>query len=244
MIVSSIKSLKLHALAFCLALTPLANADSEIPAVNEGLPLIFVEDFSQGADRWKPTDPDAWEVTVDEEGVPVYSLHAMSDYQPPYRSPHNISLIDNLWVSDFVLEVEMRMMNESEWHSHVDLDVFFGYQGPAQFYYVHIAPAPSSDPHANSIFLVNGEPRVSIVETRNEGNEWQRDQYHNIKVIRKVESGLIQIFFDDMENPVMETHDDTFPVGLVGIGSFDDHGYFRNVRLWGHVVEHVPEPEQ
>lgn len=207
---------------------------STVPATVEGMPLLFVEDFEQGAERWEQTDSEAWKI-IDENGNHVYALHQQSEYDPPVRSPHNIAMIKNFYVSDFVLDAEMKVTKE--WYNHIDLCLFFGYQAPDQFYYVHIAPAPNTDPHANSIFLVNGEPRTSIAEERNDGTEWQEDTYHHVRIVRKTDEGLIEVYFDDMSEPIMVTHDDTFAKGQVGIGSFDDTGNFDNIRLWGRVAQ-------
>jgi hypothetical protein len=41
-------------------------------------------------------------------------------------------------------------------------------------------------------------------------------------VRREVESGTIEVFFDDMSKPVMTASDATFEQGRIGVGSFDD----------------------
>ncbi len=42
-----------------------------------------------------------------------------------------------------------------------------------------------------------------------------------------------QIYFDDMQEPVMTADDKTFLSGRVGIGSFDDTGNFDEILLFG-----------
>jgi len=46
-------------------------------------------------------------------------------------------------------------------------------------------------------------------------------------------SGEIEVYFDDVQEPVMRTVDKTFCAGRVGFGSFDDKGDFDAVRLYG-----------
>lgn len=216
-----------------LAIVPFAS-ETEVPETMNGLPLVFFEDFESGADRWEPTDPEAWSV-VEDFGSKVYALTKRSEYQPPVRSPHNYSLIEGLWLTDFVIEA--RMKTTKEWYNHLDLCLFFGHQDAAHFYYVHIAPAPNSDPHANSVFLVNGEPRKSIGFDRNDGTTWVEGVYHKVRIVRDTESGSIEVFFDDMNTPIMKAEDKTFTFGRIGLGSFDDIGNFDNIRIWGNLKE-------
>ena len=163
-----------------------------------------------------------------ENGNQVYSLHDKSQYKPPVRSPLNIARAEGVKVSDFVLQARMKQTGKE--YGHRDMCLFFGYQDPSHFYYVHIAT--KADAHANSIFLVNGEPRVSIAQERTDGTDWKTG-YHDVRIVRDVSAGTIEVFFDDMDTPIMRTVDKTFGAGEVGFGSFDDTGNIDNVILWG-----------
>jgi len=78
---------------------------------------------------------------------------------------------------------------------------------------------------------VNDAPRVSIAKERTAGTQWT-EGYHTMRIIRKVDSGLIQVFFDDMSKPIMMAEDKTFTTGTIGFGSFDDVGNFDDIRIW------------
>jgi hypothetical protein len=108
--------------------------------------------------------------------------------------------------------------------------VFFGYQDPAHFYYVHLGAKP--DPHSSQIMIVNDAARVMITKNEHQGIPWD-DGWHDVKVVRKVAAGTIEIYFDDIEKPVMVAEDKTFEAGQVGLGSFDDHGHWDDVKLYG-----------
>jgi len=197
------------------------------------LPLLVHEDFDKDPGRWQPTDKDAWKV-IQNGGRSVYSLvKKRSDYKPQVRSPYNYSLLKDVRVSDFVLDVDLKSTHEP--YGHQDLCLFFGYQDPSHFYYVHIGR--KADAHANSIFLVNGKPRVSIASERTEGTDWSRG-WHRARIRRNTETGSIEVYFDDMQTPVMKATDRSFLQGQIGIGSFDDTGDFDALRLWGR----LPEP--
>ena len=53
-----------------------------------------------------------------------------------------------------------------------------------------------------------------------------------VRIERRIEDGSVAVFFDDMKKPIMKARDQTFTKGLVGFGSFDDTGRFRNMRLY------------
>ena len=210
---------------------PAEEKQDKPPEKMNGMPLVFEEDFEKGnADRWQPSDASAWKV-VKEGDNQVYSLFRDCKYSPPVRSPVNFSLIKNITVSDFVFEGKVKS-TEPE-YGHRDVCLFFGYQDPSHFYYVHFGS--KADANANSIFIVNGEPRVSIAEERTDGTKWDED-YHIVRVVRNTKTGKIQVCFDDLKKPVMTATDKTFTWGRFGVGTFDDTGNFDNIRIWGTVA--------
>lgn len=178
---------------------------------------------------WKFTDPAAWRIaTIGASRNHVLEQFQASKYEPPVRSPLNIALARDIDVADFVLDVKVRSTTRD--YGHRDLCLFFGHQDASHFYYVHLGK--QADEHANSIFIVNGTPRVSIAESRTKGTPWT-DDWHHVRLVRRVKDGLIQVFFDDMTHPAMIAHDRTFGHGQVGIGSFDDTGMFDDIEVRG-----------
>ncbi len=192
------------------------------------LPLVFYEDFESETGLWTHTDPNAWKI-VDEQGNHVYSQYKQSEYDPPVRSPLNIARVRDLNVSDFVLHARMKQTGKE--YGHRDMCLFFGYQDSSHFYYVHLATR--ADEHANSIFLVNGEPRVSIARQRNDGTDWSTG-YHDVRIVRDTKTGAIDVFYDDLDNSIMRAVDKTFLSGGIGFGSFDDTGNIDDVILWAN----------
>ena len=184
-------------------------------------PSTFSDDFEEGIGRWEATDDNAWRAKETPFGK-VCSLYRQSEYEPPHRSPYNVLLIKDEKFGDFELTALARSTNEE--YGHRDLCVFFGWQGPGQFYYVHFGQ--QTDEHANQVFIVNKADRTKISHRTNSGTPWD-DKWHKIRVVRQ--GGLIHVYFDDMVNPVMEARDLTFGTGRVGLGSFDDTGEFDDV---------------
>ncbi|MBN1910151.1 MAG: hypothetical protein JW818_10460 [Pirellulales bacterium] len=195
--------------------------------------MVFSDDFENGAQRWEPVDPAAWRVVEKKNHGKVYNQFKKSKYQPPHRSPLNISLIKDVVVGDFVLTAKVQSTNPKI-GNHQDMCLFFGYQDPAHFYYVHLGKRP--DPHSSQIMIVDGADRKMITTNNPPGIPWGK-KWHTVKVVRRVADGTIEIYFDDMTKPNMTASDKTFTWGRVGLGSFDDHGNWDDVQVRGVKVE-------
>jgi hypothetical protein len=221
--------------SLCALLVALGALVDVAQAADE-LPLVFREDFENGADNWQPLDAKSWEVRKKPEGQ-VYSLIRDSQYKPPYRSPVNVALLEDVTVSDFVLDA--RLQSTVPDYGHRSLVLVFGYQDPAHFYYVHFGKV--TDDHANQIFIVNDAPRVKISTKTTPGTNWD-DAWHRVRIVRDVASGKIEVYFDDLKSPVMTAEDKTFTWGRIGIGAFDDLGNFDDLELRGTVVEPPAKP--
>jgi hypothetical protein len=208
--------------------TTLAVSAAEPPASLLGMPLLYHDDFS-AADtaRWEPSDPKAWKL-VEQNGNRVFNQFAQSQVETPVRSPFNRCVLKDVIVGDFVLDVKLQSTARD--YPHRSLCLFFGYQDPAHMYYVHFGQ--KTDDHANQVFIVNNEPRKKISTKTTAGTPWD-NEWHHARIVRRVESGEIAVYFDDMETPVMTAVDKTFTWGQVGIGSFDDTGNFDDVRVYG-----------
>jgi hypothetical protein len=213
----------LTAVAFGLAL--LEPVQAEAP---DDLPVVFSEDFEAGASKWEPTDPTAWKVKETKDGNVYSQFVKRSKYEPPHRSPYNISLLKDVVVGDFVLDAKVLSTHPD--YGHRDVCLFFGYQDPAHFYYVHLGK--KADDHANQIFIVNDKPRTKISTKTTPGTNWD-DKWHAVRIVRRAAAGTIEVYFDDMKSPIMTAKDDTFPSGRIGLGSFDDTGDWDDLRLRG-----------
>ena len=197
---------------------------------NNLLPLVFHSDFEDAnLAPWQATDPNAWRIDANE-GNPgnALSLFAASVYTPPFTSPSNINLIKNVNVTSFVLELDM--LSTTPYVLGRDLCLFFGYQDPSHFYYAHISD--TADNVHNTIHIVNNAARASIADYRNSGNSLEGG-WHKVRLLRDVDKGTIEVYFDDMNEAVMTAVDSTFDWGKVGVGSFNDAGQFDNIHLYG-----------
>ena len=194
---------------------------------SQGMPLVFSEDFQQGSQRWETTDDTAWTLSREGENQ-VFGLNRRtSNYQPKFRSPHNIALIKDIELSDFVLIYKVKSTNDTG--NHRDCCTFFGYQDPTHFYYIHLGAKP--DPASGQIMIVNDAARRPLTENK-KLVPWD-DQWHTVKVVRDSEEGTIEVYFDNMQTPHMTVVDKTYTKGQIGLGSFDDMNDFDDIRLYG-----------
>jgi hypothetical protein len=169
-------------------------------------------------------------------------MFADSKFKTKVRSPINFGLLKDPVVGDFTLDLRMQSLTKN--YGHRDLCLFFGYQDPTHYYYVHMAL--KADPHAHSVFIVNGKPRTTLIPEigkdiggevyRTKGLVWG-DGWHQVRLVRTVDSGLIEVYFDDMDTPIMRAKDTTFTWGRVGVGSFDDKGNYDDILIRGVKVE-------
>jgi hypothetical protein len=225
---------------YCLYLVLATSAS--LSNAHEPLPLVVAEGYEEGMGDWQTTDPEGRKPFWSIESLAMHGQknHVMrvlgkSNYQPPQRSPHSIALRKDIVVGDFELVVDVQNTRVDA-GPHRDLCLFWGYQDPSHFYYVHFGAKP--DPHACQIFIVNDAPRTMITVDQAKGTPWT-DGWHRLKVVRNVESGMMKVYFDAMDKPLMTAQDRTFTWGQIGIGTFDDHGNFDNLVLRG---VKVPRP--
>ncbi|MCG8583092.1 MAG: hypothetical protein MI757_00065, partial [Pirellulales bacterium] len=142
-------------------------------------------------------------------------------------------ILKDVIVSDFELTARLKSTNTKA-GAHRDLCLFWGRQDASHFYYVHLAK--KADPHANQIFIVNGAARKAITKKESPGTPWD-DAWHEVKIVRRVKDGTIEVYFDDMETPHMTAIDKTFTWGQIGIGTFDDNGNWDDIELRGIKVK-------
>ena len=214
-----------------LAVGPSRGDDQDSkPAQVGDLPLAYQSDFERNqATGWNFTDESAWRIKRLDDGHRAV-LDQFQVEQVPARGAvaAQYCTLKGHDLGDFVLDVKVRSTTRD--YGHRDICLFFGHQDASHFYYVHLGK--QADDAANSIFLVNGKPRVSIAEKADEGNPLDRRMAPR-QIVRNIKDGLIQVYFDDMKSPVMSTHDKTFSHGRFGVGSFDDTGMFDEIRIWG-----------
>ncbi|WP_193212421.1 hypothetical protein [Luteolibacter marinus] len=188
---------------------------------------LEVDLFSDPA-KWIPADPAAWQWTGTGADA-VLHLIAQSSTKPKFRSPLNLAWLSGREWKDFTLTAEVRLTKFDAGNN--DLCIAFGRSDENRFYYAHLGEK-ADEPH-HQIHLVDNADRRPITTYRTTGTPWQKGKWHRVKIVRNTATGDIGVWFDDMKRPVLTARDKTLEWGQIGLGSFDDLGEFRHVKIRG-----------
>ena len=218
------------ALLFGLLVLQSTQATADEPGSKEydSYKVIYEQDFDGDGvlEDFQFSDPKAWKTGKTDEGNGFLDLFGRSQYAPPHTSPRNIALLVDKKVKNFVLDLELQQTGEE--YGHRDMCVFYNFEDPAHYYYTHIAS--KTDDRAHNVFIVDGKARTKVSHKTTEGHKWT-DGWHHVRIVRNADSGKIEVYVDDMTKPIMEAVDKTLKWGYVGVGSFDDTGRVRHLKL-------------
>lgn len=205
-----------------------ATADEPESKEYDSYKVIYEQDFDgDGAiEDFQFSDPKAWKSGKTDRGDGFLDLFGKSHYAPPHTSPRNIALLVDKKVKNFVLDLELQQTGAE--YGHRDMCVFYNFEDPAHYYYTHIAS--KTDDRAHNVFIVDGKARTKVSHKTTEGHKWT-DRWHHVRIVRNADSGKIEVYVDDMTKPIMEAVDKTLKWGYVGVGSFDDTGRVRHLKL-------------
>jgi hypothetical protein len=212
-----------------LFLTSCAQApEGNIPS---GYTLFYEETFDdeKSLRPFEFTDAVKWRLGDSARGSQALEFTGPGPYRPKYRSPVIIGLIADAMYGDFILEADVCQTGRE--YGHRDLCIFFALQYATHFYYVHLAS--EADEASHNIFLVDGKDRAPIAEKASAGVNWgPPDTWHKVRVERRLHTGEIKVYFDNMETPIMTAKHTALTTGYIGFGSFDDSGKVDNIRIW------------
>jgi hypothetical protein len=201
-------------------LPPCCTGNSRATAIESDL-------FADPA-QWSFGDSTAWRWSGKGKDR-VLQLVAKSTAKPTYRSPFNLAWFEGKEWKDFTLTAELRLTKFDAGNN--DLCIAFGRAGENRFYYAHLGEK-ADEPH-HQIHIVDEADRKPVTTFRTTGTPWKEGTWHTVKIVRNTATGDIGVWFDDMDKPVLTAKDKTLDWGKIGLGSFDDLGEFRNVRVKG-----------
>lgn len=190
---------------------------------NRTTSLSIRDDFHpESLSAWEMPFPEDWEIL--REGNLDY-LHMKRPRDPGVpRRPLQFVRLKGAKVGSFTLDVKVRRAGGS-------MIVVFNYVDTLHFYYVHLSEDPGTKIAVhNGIFIVDGGPRNRIAGLDASPALPDRS-WHDVRIIRDVQSGSIQVFLDKEATPRFSVVDHTFTAGQVGLGSFDETGDFARFRL-------------
>ena len=227
-------------LLLMLLLLAVAVPCTVLPAAQAEAGQVFVADFDDQSQlnlfSFTPRIEAYWRIAPDrahpERGQVLQLLRAAETEQDKVRRPGALAMIEGMPWRDFTLTVELKCTAGVALRGR-DLVVVFCYQDPFHFYYVHLSNEQAG---AHNVIMKVHDPspagRRTIHREHTEGLLTDLE-YHRVKVTYDSVSGEIRVYVDDLARPHLTATDGQFRGGTLGIGSFNDTGYFDNLRVMG-----------
>lgn len=164
--------------------------------------------------------------TGEVDGRRCLILHTAGEQRPPVRRPSEYALVKSEQpVGEFVIKAATL---EPESLKNRDVCLIFGYQDDTHFYYAHISSNSDNKFH-NIIMRVDGDRRTRI-NLEKDPEPRLSSGWRTIRVQHSAD-GSIHVFVDDLTTPVMTANDQTYSVGKIGFGSFDDRAAFATLTI-------------
>jgi hypothetical protein len=197
-------------LALILALTAMAaNASDTLQ--------IFGRTWSvRAASDWK----------VDQEGgTQVLRLVTHRGPLPGPRRPIQFALTEVPHYSRLTVEADVTALGRS-------LMIVFAYRDEAHFDYAHLSTdTAAKQPVHNGIFHVYGGERVRISSERGPAAFGESGHWYHVKLTHDAATGAVAVTVDGKAVPALEAVDRSLGPGKIGLGSFDETGAFKNVKI-------------
>jgi len=174
--------------------------------------------------HWTVPVASDWKISR-QDGAEVLSLVQNRGPLPGPRRPIQFALADDSESGRVTVEAEVKPLGRS-------LLIVFAYHDEAHFDYAHLSTDTSAQqPVHNGIFHVYGGERVRISSERGPPAFAEPSRWYRVKLVYDGASGRVRVTVDGQPIPALEAVDVSLGAGRVGIGSFDETGEFRNVRI-------------
>jgi hypothetical protein len=145
------------------------------------------------------------------------------------RRPTKFALLESKPFGKVTVEAEVKRNGRS-------VIIVYAWQDDAHYDYAHISSDTAAKQNVhNGMFHIFGGERVRISSL--EGPESLPTQdWTPVKLVFDGETGRCYVEVNGKRNPSLEAVDLSLRSGRVGLGSFDETGDFRNVRITGSGV--------
>ncbi len=176
--------------------------------------------------RWTVYDAADWKIGT-EDGVSVLHLQTGREPLPGPRRPFQFALADTPDYSQVTVEADIRPLGRS-------CIIIFAYCDAAHFDYAHLSTdTADKQPHHNGIFHVYGGERVRISSEAGSAAFPASSHWYHVKLTYDGKTGTVDVSVNSNPVPALHAVDLSLNGGKVGIGSFDETGDFRNVKISG-----------
>lgn len=175
--------------------------------------------------QWSvPTAAD-WEIQKEDGGFILHMNTGRAPLASGPRRPFQFALADTEPFGTVTVEADIRPLKRS-------VIIVYAYRDPAHFDYAHIS-ADIKAPVHNGIFHVYGGERVRISPEKGPASFPEINRWYHVKLVQDGASGTVDVTVDGRAVPALHAVDLSLTAGKVGIGSFDETGDFKNVKITG-----------
>lgn len=176
--------------------------------------------------KWSVPNSAEWKVDT-ESGAPVLRLLVGHDPLPGPRRPFQFALADAPVFERVTVNADVRPRRRS-------LMIVFAYRDPAHFDYAHLSTdTASKQPVHNGVFHVYGGERVRISSVTGPAAFAALDRWYHVVLVYDSKSGEVIVSVDGTPVPALHAFDLSLGAGKIGIGSFNEIGDFKNVKIAG-----------
>ncbi len=174
--------------------------------------------------RWDVVNPSDWKIES-QNGSPVLELLTPRGPLPGPRRPIQFALAQTKDLNRVKIELDMRPRALS-------LIIVFAYRDPAHFDYAHLSTDTAiKQPHHNGVFHVFDGERVRISSVAGRAAFPQTNHWYHVVLNYDGEKGSVNVSVDGIDIPALHAVDLSLSSGKVGLGSFDEVGDFKNVKI-------------
>ena len=165
-----------------------------------------------------------WEIKNESGGEVLHMAHSRGPLPGP-RRPIQFALVDMPPARDVTVELDIRPLQKS-------CIIVFAYQDPNHFDYAHLSiDTAAKQPRHNGVFHVYQGERVRISSPEGPAAFAETGQWYHVVLTFSGESGEVKVSVDGKEIPALHAFDLSLKQGRIGLGSFDETGDFRNVKV-------------
>jgi len=176
--------------------------------------------------KWTVPNASDWKVERDAD-ITVLRLLTPRGPLPGPRRPMQFALAETPTFQHVVVDLDVKPVGRS-------VMLVYAYRDNAHFDYAHLSVDRAIiEPHHNGIFHVYGGERVRISTEEGRSAFVASKQWYHVRLTYSGDAGTIQVTVNEQSVPALHAVDLSLRAGRVGVGSFDEAGEFKNIKIQG-----------
>jgi hypothetical protein len=174
--------------------------------------------------EWTVPNAADWKIAT-ENGSETLSLTQGKEPLPGPRRPFQFAVTSVPDYARVTVEEDAKPLGRS-------VMIVFAYLDEAHFDYAHMSiDSGEKQPVHNGIFHVYGGERVRISNARGSASFAATGRWYHLKLTHDAQTGSVEVTVDGQAVQALKATDVSLGAGKVGVGSFDETGEFKNVKI-------------